>query len=127
MTSAATAATSGPRVPRRAAPRHRTAWAMTLKRINTSSRAPLHLDGQPVPGAMTLLSGGLPKPALPRWAAKAAAEFVAQNLEVLNQLPDRESVIATVKQSPWTQRDWAAVRGTRRPQARRGLDPRPRG
>lgn len=70
------------------------------------------LDGKPVPGVTTLLGKGLPKPALPRWAAKSAAEYVADNLDVLNQLPDRESIIATVKQSPWTQRDHAAVRGT---------------
>ena len=70
------------------------------------------LDGKPVPGVTTLLGKGLPKPALPRWAAKSAAEYVADNLEVLNALPDRESIIATVKQSPWTQRDRAAVRGT---------------
>ena len=70
------------------------------------------LDGAWVPGVTTILGKGLPKPALPRWAAKSAAEYVADNLEVLNALPDRESIIATVKQSPWTARDRAAVRGT---------------
>lgn len=85
---------------------------MTLKRINTNYGHRYTLDGRSVPGVTTLLSKGLPKPALPRWAAKTAAEYVADNLEVLNSLPDRESVIATVKQSPWTQRDRAAVRGT---------------
>jgi len=70
------------------------------------------LDGKPIPGVTTLLGKGLPKPALPRWAAKSAAEYVADNLEVLNALPDRESIIATVKQSPWTARARAAVRGT---------------
>jgi hypothetical protein len=85
---------------------------MTLRRITTARGHRYTLDGKPVPGVTTLLSGGLPKPALPRWAAKSAAEYVADNLEVLNALPDRESIIATVKQSPWTQRDKAAVRGT---------------
>lgn len=70
------------------------------------------LDGKAIPGVTTLIGKGLPKPALPRWAAKSAAEYVADNLEVLNALPDRESVIAIVKQSPWSQRDRAAVRGT---------------
>ena len=83
---------------------------MTLKFAEASHR--YWLDGKPIPGVTTLLGKGLPKPALPRWAAKSAAEYVADNLEVLNQLPDRESIIATVKQSPWTQRDRAAVRGT---------------
>ena len=70
------------------------------------------LDGRPIPGVTTMLGKGVPDPALPRWAAKSAAEYVADNLEVLNALPDRESIIATVKQSPWTFRDRAAVRGT---------------
>jgi hypothetical protein len=85
---------------------------VTLRRINTRYGHRYTLDGKPVPGVTTLLNKGLPKPALPRWAAKSAAEYVADNLEVLNSLPDRESVIATVKQSPWTARDRAAVRGT---------------
>lgn len=85
---------------------------MTLRRINTNYGHRYTLDGTKVPGVTTLLSKGLPKPALPRWAAKTAAEYVADHLDVLNTLPDRESVIATVKQSPWTQRDRAAVQGT---------------
>ena len=83
---------------------------MTLKFNEAAHR--YWLDGKPIPGVTTLLGKGLPKPALPRWAAKSAAEYVADNLEVLNSLPDRESIIATVKQSPWTARDRAAVRGT---------------
>jgi hypothetical protein len=83
---------------------------VTLKFAEASHR--YWLDGKPIPGVTTLLGKGLPKPALPRWAAKSAAEYVADNLEVLNALPDRESIIATVKQSPWTARDRAAVRGT---------------
>lgn len=85
---------------------------MTLRRINTRYGHRYTLDNRACPGVTTLLSKGLPKPALPRWAAKAAAEYVAEHLDVINQLPDRESVIATVKQSPWTQRDRAAVLGT---------------
>lgn len=89
---------------------------MTLRRIETTYRGkPSHkylLDGKPVPGVTTLLNKGLPKPALAPWAALSAAEYVADNLEVLNALPDRESVIATVKQSPWTTRDRAGARGT---------------
>lgn len=83
-----------------------------LRRIETARGHRYTLDGKTVPGVTTLLSNGLPKPALTRWAAKTAAEYVADNLEVLNALPDRESIVATVKQSPWSQRDRAAVRGT---------------
>lgn len=78
----------------------------------TASNHRYRLDGKPVPGVTTLIGKGLPKPALPRWAAKSAAEYVADHLDVIAALPDRESIIATVKQSPWTQRDRAAVRGT---------------
>ena len=89
---------------------------MSLRRIETNYYGrPGHkyvLDDKPVLGITTLLSKGIPKPALPRWAARSAAEFVADNLAVLNQLPDRESIIATVGQSPWSERDRAAVRGT---------------
>jgi hypothetical protein len=89
---------------------------MTLRRIDSTYRGkPTHrymLDGKKVTGVTTLLSGGLPKPALTYWAARSAAEYVADNLEVLNRLPDRESIIVTVKESPWSQRDRAAVRGT---------------
>lgn len=85
---------------------------MTLKRIATAYGHRYTLDSKPVMGVTTALSKGLPKPALPNWAARTAGEYVADNLEVLNALPDRESIIATVKQSPWSQRDRAAVRGT---------------
>lgn len=85
---------------------------MTLKRIATAYGHRYTLDSKPVMGVTTALSKGLPKPALPNWAAKTCGEFVAENLEVLNALPDKESVVATVKQSPWSQRDRAAVRGT---------------
>ncbi|MGH3504489.1 MAG: hypothetical protein ACRDQA_26855 [Nocardioidaceae bacterium] len=85
---------------------------MTLRRISTNYGHRYTLDGRKVDGVTTLLSQGIAKPALTRWAAKAAAEYVADNLGVLNALPDRESVIATVKQSPWSQRDRAATRGT---------------
>lgn len=82
----------------------------TLKFIAKSHR--YFLDGKPIPGVTTLLNKGLPKPALPRWAAKSAAEYVADNLDALRSLPDRESIISVVKQSPWSARDRAAVRGT---------------
>jgi len=85
---------------------------MTLRRIETPYGHRYTLDGVKVPGVTTLLSGGLPKPALPRWAAKVCAEYVATNLETLNALPDAESIVSVVKQAPWSERDRAAVRGT---------------
>ena len=37
------------------------------------------LDGAWVPGVTTLIGKGLPKPALPYWAARTVAEWVADN------------------------------------------------
>jgi hypothetical protein len=85
---------------------------MALRRINTARGHRYTCDGKPIQGVTTLLSGGIPKPALTYWAAREAATYVADNLEVINALPDRESIIATVKQSPWSQRDRAAAKGT---------------
>jgi hypothetical protein len=85
---------------------------MSLKRIETARGHRYTLDGKAVPGVTTILSKGLPKPALPYWAAKECARYAADHLDVLLQLPDTESVFATVKQAPWTQRDTAARRGT---------------
>lgn len=72
------------------------------------------LDGKPVPGVTTLLGKGLPKPAIPYWAAKCVAEYVVDNADGVDSLRTmgRESAIAALKQVPWTKRDEAAVRGT---------------
>lgn len=72
------------------------------------------LDGRPVPGVTTLLGKGLPKPAIPYWAAKSVAEYVIDNpagVEALRGV-GRDSAVAALKQVPWTKRDEAAVRGT---------------
>lgn len=47
------------------------------------------LDGEPVDGVTTVLSNGLPKPALINWAARTTAEFVADRLTL-----DGERVLA---------------------------------
>lgn len=72
------------------------------------------LDGRPVPGVTTLLGKGLPKPALPYWAAKSVAEFVVDDPDRVEQLRamGRNTAIAALKQVPWEKRDQAAVRGT---------------
>lgn len=72
------------------------------------------LDGKPIPGVTTLLGKGLPKPALPYWAAKSVAEYVADepdSVEALRQM-GRGPMIAALKGIPWEKRDTAAVRGT---------------
>lgn len=72
------------------------------------------LDGKPVPSVTGLLSGGIPKPALTYWAAKTVAEFVADHDAEVEQLRGmgRASLVAALKEVPWTQRDQAAARGT---------------
>lgn len=72
------------------------------------------LDGRPVPGVTTLLGKGLPKPALPHWAAKSVAEYVVDNPDGVEQLRGmgRGPAVAALKGVPWQKRDEAAVRGT---------------
>src|SRR6266508_1077439 len=54
-----------------------------------------------------IISGGVPKPFLPRWAAKAAAEYAIGNLDHLRLLPSGQA-IREVKQAPWAKPDPAA-------------------
>lgn len=71
------------------------------------------LDGQSVPGVTTIL-GCLDKPALPKWAAKTVAQYVAENpdaVETLRSLGEG-GMIAALKEIPWKKRDDAATRGT---------------
>lgn len=70
------------------------------------------LDGKPVPGVTTIL-GVLDKPAIPKWAAKVVAEYVADNPDALEVLRDagRPALVNTLKEVPWQKRDKAADRG----------------
>lgn len=73
------------------------------------------LDSKPVPGVTTLLDKGLPKPAIPRWAAKTVAEWVADNpdlTEEIKRMGGRGPAIGFLKNIPWQARDEAAIRGT---------------
>lgn len=85
---------------------------MTLKFSPTAHR--YWLDGKPIPGVTTLIGKGLPKPALPYWAAKSVAEFVADNPEGVEafRATGRGPMVAALKEIPWQRRDEAAVRGT---------------
>lgn len=71
------------------------------------------LNGKPIPGVTSLLGDGLPKPALPRWAAKAVAEWVADHEDDVAQLRrmGRGPMVDALKATPWQQRDEAALRG----------------
>lgn len=65
--------------------------------------------------SVTTILGALSKPALPNWAAKTAATYVADNWKMLLGLclDDRtEEVVSLVKGAPWRERDKAANLGT---------------
>lgn len=92
---------------------------MTLRRIDRTYRGkPTHhyeLDGTRVDGVTTVISQGIPKPALTYWSARTVAEYATANLEQLQTMLATGGVRPTVdflKGVPWEQRDAAAVRGT---------------
>ena len=73
------------------------------------------LDGAWVPGVTTLIGKGLPKPAIPYWAARTVAEWVADNADLtedLKRMGGRGPAVAFLKELPWQKRDEAAIRGT---------------
>lgn len=91
---------------------------MSIQRINSTYRGkPTHhykIDGRKADGVTTLLSDGLPKPALLPWGIKSVAEYAADHLDRLVEMQPmgREALVAALKQAPYTDRDLAAKRGT---------------
>ena len=69
------------------------------------------LDGEKVDGVTSVLSAGVPKPALPNWAAKETATYAADNIALLGEL-DRDACIDLLKGSPWRDLNRGARRGT---------------
>lgn len=62
----------------------------------------------------TILSGGVPKPALTNWAAKSVAEWTAKNFEQVAAVvkSDQAAAVDLMKGAPWRERDKAALKGT---------------
>ena len=92
---------------------------MTLKRVDYLYRGkPGHryeLDGERVDGVTTILSNGIPKPAIPRWASRSVGEYVAENLDTVAAMLETGGPGPTthyLANVPWQKRDDAAVRGT---------------
>ena len=81
-------------------------------RRNHGSGHSYYLGDRKLDGVTSILSAGLPKPALVRWAANCAAELAVNDWERLTALPvaDRMKELAN---APNAARDAAAVRGTR--------------
>lgn len=76
------------------------------------------VTGETAASVTTILSGGVPKPALTSWAAKMAAEYAAERIEELATLVKsegdvgRREAIDRIKGAPWRQRDNKADIGT---------------
>lgn len=73
------------------------------------------LDKKPIPGVTTLIKQGFPNTALMYWSARSVAEFVADNKAHMREVyewMDRAQLVAMLKETPWSQRDKAAVKGT---------------
>lgn len=68
------------------------------------------LDGKPVDGVTTVLSNGLPKPALVPWAAREVARFASSNRQLVQTLQEDE-LFDLFKGAPFRDRDRAANRG----------------
>jgi len=81
------------------------------RRVNRGRYHSYVVDGLPVEGVTTLLNGGVPKPALVGWAARAVAERVIQRRHILTELNDRE-IENLLRGVPHEERDEAANRGT---------------
>lgn len=70
------------------------------------------IDGVKVPGVTSIISAGLPKPALVNWAAKTAAELAVNEWDALAELPIAER-LARISKAHEASRNAAAVQGTR--------------
>lgn len=69
-------------------------------------------NGEKVPGVTTILSKGLPKPALVNWASRTAAEYAVDNWDLLNDMPVSER-LGMIKDAPNASKKAAALRGTK--------------
>ena len=87
---------------------------MTITRRDYGKGHTYYVDGEKYDGVTTLISKGLPKPALMYWSARTVAEYVADNLDQVAGMAGmgRASIVAALKEVPWTQRDAAAAKGT---------------
>jgi hypothetical protein len=69
------------------------------------------LGDRKLDGVTTIISKGLPKPALVNWASKTAAELAVNEWDALAELPVAER-LKRIAGAPNAARDAAAVRGT---------------
>lgn len=87
---------------------------MKIQRKNTAKGhyyIDLDAGGERVPGVTTILSDGLPKPALTNWAATATAAYAVDQWDTLAGLPLSER-LKKIEGGRWAARDAAAAKGT---------------
>lgn len=72
------------------------------------------LDGEWVESVTGILGSAIPKHALPKWAAKSVAQYVATHRDAVGALYElgEYPMVAALKEQPWQERDLAAKRGT---------------
>ena len=87
---------------------------MTITKRQYGKGHSYYVDGVKFDGVTTLIKDGVPKPALTYWAARTVAEYVADNLDTVTAMRDmgRGSIVAALKETPWTARDAGAAKGT---------------
>lgn len=85
-----------------------------LKRINAGKGHWYRIDGRKVDGVTTLIKDGKPNNNLITWAARRVARYVADHLDLVNDMADMgpDSVAAALAKIPFTERNRAAARGT---------------
>lgn len=89
-----------------------TVYTPPVRRVN-GGRGHRYEDanGLRVPGVTTIISGGIPKPALVDWAANATADAAVDRWDELGKLPPSARLKALQK-ARYADRDQAANRGT---------------
>lgn len=87
---------------------------MSIQRINTARGHWYKIDGVKADGVTTLIGDGTRKKALEAWGIRSVAEYAAAHLDRLVEMQPMgaEAIVAALKQSPYTDRDKAANRGT---------------
>ena len=83
-----------------------------FRRRNYGRGHSYYLGDRKLDGVTTLISNGLPKPALVNWAARTVAEKAVNEWDALTELPVAER-LKTLTKAPDESRNAAAVKGTR--------------
>jgi len=82
-----------------------------FRRVKRGKWWSYELDGKRLPSVTTLISKGVPKPNLIDWAARAAAEWAADNVDDNSRL-DRGPAVDVIKSAHSRSRNLAAAKGT---------------